>query len=103
MVLVRVWVCRLKTIFERKEDDMKNIFSFFAGEKMKGSSWDPNSILGLGDWDANYREVKTPVINMKGPRGVPHTSLPLAMRLAKVHADLKDLEKALPNLKKLKS
>lgn len=82
---------------------MKNKLKNFAKSIFNRDDWDPNSISGLGDWEINAFEVNPTVTNKRKPRGVPHSTLPLAERLKKVQADLEAFEDSLPDLKEIQS
>jgi hypothetical protein len=79
---------------------MKNkITEFFKGF-FKKRDWDPNSISGLGDWSNAAFEENAAATDVRQPRGVPHSSLPLAERLIKLQADLEAFDNSLPDLNK---
>ncbi len=80
---------------------MKNKITDLANSFFKRRDWDPNSISGLGDWESNAFEDNPAATDARQPRGVPHSSLPLAERLKQVKADLEAFDNSLLDLNKL--
>lgn len=79
---------------------MKNKVTNLINSFFIKRDWDPNSISGLGDWESSAFEDNPAATIVRQPRGVPHSSLPLAERLRKVQADLEAFDNSLPDLNK---
>ena len=67
----------------------------------KWRSWDPTSVDGLGDWEADFQAERTPELPRRPTRGRPRKSLPLSTRLADVRKELEELDRSLLDLSEM--
>jgi hypothetical protein len=75
-----------------------DIFGFFRGMFAAAGNFNPNTVAGPGTWDSSFRSEWPDDGSTKPAMSSSDRSLPLALRLQALEAELAAFDQALPHI-----